>query len=205
MQNKKIIAIFDSGVGGLTLLKDCYNRLQGVNYLYLTDSANMPYGNKTALEIYENTKQSLQILKGYSVDALVLACNTATAICAQKFRQDRVFPFAIFGVEPAILPAVATLQALEKITYAQRNGIEVERSKPILNASISADNNSKKTVLQGAEEIDRRNLELKKVGKKNIQEQFLKKPILLLATTATMQSARVQNLFLKSGARERIY
>ena len=143
MKKRKTIAIFDSGIGGLTLLKDCYQHFRGVNFIYLADNSNMPYGNKSAYEIFVSTKKSLENLQEYSIDALVLGCNTVTAICVEKFRADSSFQYPIFGVEPAILPAL-----------------------------------------------------------KSVKEEDLQ--ILLLATNATLQSKRVQNLLHKHNAKGKI-
>ncbi len=114
MEKRKTIAIFDSGIGGLTLLKDCYLHLQGVNFIYLADNGNMPYGNKCELEIFQKTKVALQSLSAYSIDALVLACNTVTAICVEKLREDSALQYPIFGIEPAILPALQNVKEEKK-------------------------------------------------------------------------------------------
>ena len=97
------VGVFDSGIGGLTVLAECVRRLPGCDYLYYGDNAHAPYGSRSAEEITHLVRAALRVFSAYGVDAAVLACNTATAVCAQLMRKE--FPFPVVGTEPAVKPA----------------------------------------------------------------------------------------------------
>ena len=80
------IAFFDSGIGGLTLLKECAQQLAGESFLYFGDNANAPYGNKSPEEIERLTLTAFGYLSRFPLKAAVLACNTVTAECAAALR-----------------------------------------------------------------------------------------------------------------------
>ena len=99
------IAVFDSGVGGISVLKELVKLMPGENYLYFGDSANAPYGKKTTEEVRQLTLQNAKMLLGGNVKALVVACNTATSAAIDLLRQtfsDKI----ILGIEPALKPAI---------------------------------------------------------------------------------------------------
>ena len=97
------IGIFDSGVGGLTILNSISQVLANENIIYLSDNINSPYGEKSNEKIekicYDNSKFLIQ----KKCKLIVVACNTATTNCIKKLRFDFKVPFV--GVEPAIKPA----------------------------------------------------------------------------------------------------
>ena len=99
------IAVFDSGVGGISVLRELVKLMPGENYLYFGDSANAPYGKKTTREVRELTLKNAQMLLGRNTKALVVACNTATSAAIDLLREtfpDRI----ILGIEPALKPAI---------------------------------------------------------------------------------------------------
>ena len=96
------IGVFDSGIGGLTVLHACVLQAEG-EYYYFGDNANAPYGTKTGEEIYALSKQVFDLFLKIGVDVAVIACNTATAVCIERLRRE--YPFPIVGTEPAIAPA----------------------------------------------------------------------------------------------------
>ncbi len=99
------IAVFDSGVGGISVLRELVDLLPGENYLYFGDSANAPYGEKSTEAVRELTLQNAGRLLSRGVKALVIACNTATAAAIDLLRQQ--YPDAIIiGIEPALKLAV---------------------------------------------------------------------------------------------------
>ena len=98
------VGIFDSGIGGLTVLKTCQSLLPEVQYLYYGDNLNAPYGGKSADEIFGLTERAVKELGQAGAQAVVLACNTATAVCAERLRAECAFP--VIGMEPAVKPAV---------------------------------------------------------------------------------------------------
>jgi glutamate racemase len=81
MKQKEIkrIGIFDSGAGGLTVLKELRKHIKGVNFYYLGDTARLPYGSKSSETIIQYTKQNVNFLLSKKIDLLIIACNTASA------------------------------------------------------------------------------------------------------------------------------
>ena len=95
------IAVFDSGVGGISVLRELIRQLPEETFLYFGDSANAPYGTKTAGQVRELTLQAAKMLFDRDVKALVVACNTATAAAIDLLRQT--WPEKIIiGIEPAV-------------------------------------------------------------------------------------------------------
>ena len=99
------IAVFDSGVGGISVLRELIRLCPGENYLYFGDSANAPYGEKTTQQVRELTLQAAEDLLQQRVKALVIACNTATAAAIDSLR-ERYPDTVIIGIEPALKLAV---------------------------------------------------------------------------------------------------
>lgn len=104
--NKKndYIAVFDSGVGGISVLKRLMAILPRERFLYYGDSANAPYGNRPEPEILALTLTAVEKTMAFPVKALVIACNTATAVAIDTLRQ-RYPDIPIVGIEPAVKPA----------------------------------------------------------------------------------------------------
>ncbi len=98
------IAFFDSGIGGLTVLKEALRTIDApdIEYIYYADTANAPYGTKGKDEVRRSILDAAAHLP--DIDMLVLACNTATSIAAKELRE--LYPFPVVGMEPAVKPAV---------------------------------------------------------------------------------------------------
>ena len=95
------IAVFDSGVGGISVLRELVKLMPQENYLYFGDSANAPYGDKTTAHVQQLTLHAAQMLLDRGAKALVVACNTATAAAIDMLRQH--YPNKILiGIEPAL-------------------------------------------------------------------------------------------------------
>ena len=96
------IAVFDSGVGGISVLRHLRCRMPGERYLYFGDSANAPYGSRSTEEVRQLTLAAAKKLTTeYGVKALVLACNTATAAAVKEVRE--AYPnLIVIGIEPAL-------------------------------------------------------------------------------------------------------
>jgi len=96
------IAVFDSGVGGISVLRHLLRYLPGERFLYFGDSANAPYGSRSTEEVRQLTLAAAKKLTSeYPVKALVIACNTATAAAVQQVRAG--YPHLIvIGIEPAL-------------------------------------------------------------------------------------------------------
>ncbi len=103
------IGVFDSGVGGLSVLKHIRAALPGHDLLYVADSGHVPYGDKTQDYIRERSLALTQFLVDEGAAAVVVACNTATAAAAAYLR-DR-FTLPIVAMEPAVKPAVAATRS----------------------------------------------------------------------------------------------
>ncbi len=98
-----LIGVFDSGVGGLSILDEALHQLPEHDYIYLADSANAPYGEKSSEWIAARSLNLCQYLAAEGCDAIVIACNTATAQAIKDIRLTLNLP--IIGVEPGIKPA----------------------------------------------------------------------------------------------------
>lgn len=95
------IAVFDSGVGGISVLKELIKLMPRENYLYFGDSANAPYGGRTTEDVRQLTMAAADMLMARGVKALVVACNTATAAAITQLRE--AYPDTIIiGIEPAL-------------------------------------------------------------------------------------------------------
>jgi glutamate racemase len=99
------IGIFDSGIGGLTVLHQALITLPKEDYIYYADTDNVPYGTKTREEIIEYVDHAVDFFVGKGVKAVVIACNTATSSAIDYVRSKYTLP--ILGMEPAVKPAVA--------------------------------------------------------------------------------------------------
>lgn len=98
------IGIFDSGSGGLSVYRELVKLLPGEHYIYFSDNAHCPYGEKTAEYIQDRAHVITDILLGMGADIIVVACNTATAAAIASLRAD--YPDVPFiGMEPAVKPA----------------------------------------------------------------------------------------------------
>lgn len=98
---EEYIAVFDSGVGGISVLKELVRQMPGEKFLYYGDSANAPYGGKSTQQVKALTMAAAEMLMQRGVKALVVACNTATAAAIEELR--RAYPDTIVvGIEPAL-------------------------------------------------------------------------------------------------------
>ncbi|MEX1378175.1 MAG: glutamate racemase [Eubacteriales bacterium] len=102
-KNNLPIGVFDSGIGGLSVLQYAAKLLPNEDFIYIGDFANAPYGNKTKDEIISISVSNTKKLIDMNIKALLIACNTATSAAAHLLRKDSKIP--IVGLEPAIKPA----------------------------------------------------------------------------------------------------
>lgn len=99
-----MIGIFDSGSGGLSVLREILKILPGKRYVYFADNAFCPYGEKSPGFIQERCRIITDTLLGKGCEIIVVACNTATAAAIQTLRNE--YPVKFIGMEPAVKPAV---------------------------------------------------------------------------------------------------
>jgi glutamate racemase len=138
MNSSGAIGVFDSGVGGLSVLQHIRRLLPNERLVYIADSAHVPYGDKSSEYIEQRSLILTRFLITQGVDAIVIACNTATAAAVACLRNQ--FSIPIVGMEPAVKPAVAatksgvvgvlaTIGTIESARFAallERYGEEVE-------------------------------------------------------------------------------
>ena len=101
------IGFFDTGVGGLSVLKKSLELMPEENYIYFGDSFNAPYGAKSTEEVKRLTFKAVEFLLEKGVKAVVIACNTATSAAINDLR-ERYKELPIIGIEPALKPAIET-------------------------------------------------------------------------------------------------
>ena len=94
------VAFFDSGVGGLSVLKECLPLLLGVPVYYYGDNAFAPYGNKSEKELAPRVYRAFDTFERLGVSVAVIACNTVTALFLEKLQS--LYSFSIIGVAPAM-------------------------------------------------------------------------------------------------------
>lgn len=104
MLSNNPIGLFDSGIGGTSIWKEIHNLLPNESTIYLADSKNAPYGQKTKDEIIYLSKKNTEFLLNKNCKIIVVACNTATTNAVSELRNSYDVPF--IGIEPAIKPAV---------------------------------------------------------------------------------------------------
>src|SRR6187402_286736 len=103
MTNNNPIGVFDSGIGGTSIWNEIHNLLPNEKTIYLADSKNAPYGQKTKEEIVALSKKNTDLLIEMGCKLIVVACNTATTNAIRELRTKYDIPF--IGIEPAIKPA----------------------------------------------------------------------------------------------------
>lgn len=115
MTNKQPIGFIDSGVGGLTVVKEAIKQLPNEHIIYLGDNARCPYGPRPAEQVIEYTWQMTEFLLQQNIKMLVIACNTATAVALEEIKEKLSIP--VIGV---ILPGS---RAAVKATKNQQIGV----------------------------------------------------------------------------------
>lgn len=135
------IGFFDSGVGGLTVLKECEMVTCGLPIYYYGDNQRAPYGNRPIYEMRAYVREAFEFFRRVRVAAAVVACNTVTALLIDELRREYDFP--IVGVEPAVLPAAkecrrVTVLATKATCESRRLQELLERAKILFpNVSVS--------------------------------------------------------------------
>ncbi|GAA5173235.1 glutamate racemase [Niveibacterium umoris] len=104
------IGIFDSGVGGLSVLREIRALLPEESLIYCADSGHAPYGDKSQQVIRERSLELAEFLVSHEVKAIVIACNTATAAASRALR-ERWPSLPVIGMEPAVKPATAATRS----------------------------------------------------------------------------------------------
>lgn len=105
--DKRPIGVFDSGIGGLTVLEELEKSLPNESFIYYGDTLNFPYGSKEGQEIIELSKKNTQILISKDVKVIIIACGTATSYALDFLKKNYDIP--IFGI---IEPTVSYIKSL---------------------------------------------------------------------------------------------
>lgn len=125
------IGVFDSGMGGITVLVDLMEALPDENFIYFGDSAHAPYGILSQEEVYELTDQAVSHLVDRGAKLVVLACNTATSAAVDRLRAKYDIP--IIGMEPAIKPALEAAIPGDIAVLATPMTLSLEKFNHLLN------------------------------------------------------------------------
>lgn len=131
------IGFIDSGIGGLSVMKAFISHPISANYIYIADTAHLPYGLKSHDYIHDRMeKLSHYLINECQIDLLVIACNTATAISAEKLR-SQFANLPIIGIEPAIKPAALASQSNEIAILATTSMINNPRLTRLIDTFAS--------------------------------------------------------------------
>ena len=126
------IGVFDSGIGGLSVLQALRRELPDEHFVYLADSSHAPYGERGDAFVEARTHAIARYLRNqHQIKALVIACNTATAAAVESLRA-RMPDLPLIGVEPAIKPAAASSQTQHVGVMATRGTVESRRFKKLI-------------------------------------------------------------------------
>ena len=122
------IAVFDSGMGGISVLRELYRLMPYEHYIYMGDSENAPYGEKSKEEVYALAKHWMEYFLEKRAKAVVIACNTATSAAAARLRKE--YPaIPIIGLEPALKPAAIRYAGTGKKILVMATSLTLRESK----------------------------------------------------------------------------
>ena len=131
MNQKGKIGVFDSGIGGVTVLKEIIRELPKENYIYYSDSKNNPYGDKTDKEIKQLCDNIVKKLVKQECKAIVIACNTASAK-AVRYLREKYPEIPFIAIEPAYKMVHDYAYDKPTLVMATRGTIESEKFNLLL-------------------------------------------------------------------------
>ena len=112
------IGVLDSGLGGISVLRELVKLMPGEDFIYYGDSANAPYGTRTPEEVINLTKKDVEFLLERGAKAIVVACNTATSVAIKELRAAYEEVLPVIGIEPALKPAVKAKEHSKVVVMA---------------------------------------------------------------------------------------
>jgi len=126
-----LVGVFDSGIGGLSILQALRAELPQSRFIYIADSGHAPYGERSDAHVTTRSRAIVAELLSRQVQAVVIACNTATAVAIEQLRADHP-ALPIIGVEPALRPALALSQTRCIGVMATRSTLASAKFKTLL-------------------------------------------------------------------------
>lgn len=127
------IGVFDSGIGGMTVLKELIRVFPDAQYVYVGDTANVPYGTKSPEKIRELCRESVVYLKKRGIDILVVACNTASSLALNIFKNE-LYPIPVYGV---VTPGVeAVVRSFNELEFNQERRVLILGTRATVNSQI---------------------------------------------------------------------
>ncbi len=143
MQKAGPIGVFDSGYGGLTVLKEIINKLPAYDYLYLGDNARAPYGNRSFETVYHYTLQCVKWFFEQGCSLVILACNTASAKALRTIQQNDLPLIApgkrVLGVIRPTAEIIGTFSETKSVGILATNGTVASESYPMETAKFFPD------------------------------------------------------------------
>ena len=107
------LAFFDSGVGGLTVLKRVKELLPYENIIYFGDTKNMPYGEKTETQLIEYADKIFRFFEKQNVKAVIMACNTTSAVTYEKLKEQ--YNFKMYPIIQSVCPLIAKINGIKRL------------------------------------------------------------------------------------------
>lgn len=127
MNKEDYIGVFDSGVGGVSVLQAIHEMMPGENLYFFGDSKNAPYGEKTVEEVQQLTLKAIENMnKKKNLKAIVIACNTATSAAVTLLREKYV-NIPVIGIEPALKPAALAKKNSCILVMATANTLRLDK------------------------------------------------------------------------------
>ncbi|MBP6232227.1 MAG: glutamate racemase [Chitinophagaceae bacterium] len=143
MQMQGPIGVFDSGYGGLTVLKEIIKKLPEYDYLYLGDNARAPYGNRSFETVYQYTLQCVKWFFEQNCSLVILACNTASAKALRTIQQNDLPVIApgnrVLGVIRPTAEIIGTFSETKSVGILATNGTVASQSYPMETAKFFPD------------------------------------------------------------------
>ena len=124
------VGVFDSGAGGISVLRELRKLLPGEDFIYYGDSANAPYGDKTESQVCELAWRVTQNLLGRGIKALVIACNTASSAAGAFIRARVNIP--VVAMEPALKPASMLTRGGKALVLATQVTLRLEKFRRLM-------------------------------------------------------------------------
>ena len=130
-KKRQPIGVFDSGVGGISVLRELIRVMPNENYIYLGDSRHAPYGTKPLETVRELTFENARLLLAQGAKGLVVACNTATSAAVRLMRST--YPqLPIVGIEPALKPAALQKEHPRVLVMATPMTVQQEKFRQLM-------------------------------------------------------------------------